>query len=208
MDFITIDVAKREALGTANSNRLRREDHVPAVLYGMKRPNIELSIARRELVRFLRTGSHLVELALGEKARPAILREIQVDHTTDRILHVDFVRVDADHEVETDVPLNWHGRAAGESEGGVFTAYRDSVTVRAKPKDLPRQFTVEIAGLKLDDAVALADLAQHANVEFLEPLDTVIAVCSVPKEVVEEVDEATEEAAAEDGAAAAEPAGE
>lgn len=194
MEFITVDVAKRELLGTANANRLRREDQVPAVLYGMKRPNLDLAIARKDLLRFLHTGSHLVELKLGDKARPAILREIQCDHTTDVILHVDFVRVDEDHEVEIDVPLNWHGRAKGESEGGVFVSLKDMVSVRAKPKALPRQYTIEIAELGLDESVTLADVEQREGVTFLEPLDTVLGGCSLPKQ------EAAAEPDADDGA--------
>lgn len=191
MEFITIDVAKRENLGTAESNRLRREDVVPAVLYGMQRPNIELSIDRHEIERFLRTGSHLVELKLGGKARPAILREMQTDAVTDRILHLDFVRVDDQQEIETEVPLNWKGRAKGEGEGGVFTAVMNSVNVKAKPRALPRQYTIDINDLGLDETISLADIEQREGVTFVDPLDTVVATCAEPKIVIDE-DEAAE----------------
>jgi len=189
MEFITIEVAKRENLGTAESNRLRRQDQIPAVLYGMKRPNIELSISKNEILRFLRTGSHLVELKLGDKSRPAILREKQVDASTDRILHLDFVRVDDTHEIETEVPLNWKGRAKGEGEGGVFAAMYSSVVVRAMPRALPRQYTIDISELGVNETITLGDVEQREGVSFIEDLGTVIANCVEPKADADSDDE-------------------
>lgn len=181
MDFITIDVAKREKLGSAESNRMRREDRVPGVLYGMQRPNIELSIGRVEVERFLKTGSQLVELKLGDKARPAILREMQTDAITGAILHVDFVRVDDDAEVETEVPLHFKGRAEGENAGGAFTPLVHTVVVKAKPRNLPRQYTFDVTDVQLDQVVTLADLEQREGVSFIEELGFPIATCAEPK---------------------------
>lgn len=210
MDFITIDVAKRDALGTAESNRLRREDRIPAVLYGMKRPNIELTIGRMDIERFLRTGSQLVELKMGDKARPAILREMQTDAVNDRILHLDFVRVDDTHEVETEVPVTFKGRAKGEAEGGVFTAVHHAVMVKAKPRSLPREYVFDVAEVGLDENVTLGDLEQLDGVSFLEELDFVIGTCAEPQAAEEpaegEGDDADEgEAAAGDASASEAP---
>lgn len=207
MDFITIEVAKRDKLGSANAERARREGLVPAVLYGMKRPNIDLSIARSEITRFLKTGSHLVELKMGDKARPAILREMQTDPMDATILHVDFVRVDDESDVETEVPLNFKGRAKGESEGGVFTAVLNSIVVKARPKFLPRQYTIEIGELGVNEVLTLADIEQREGVSFVEPLTTVIANCAEPKAASEDGDaegEGEGEAAGEAAAPAAE----
>ncbi len=208
MEFITIDVDKREKLGTAEANRLRRDDQIPAVLYGMQRPNIELSIARLEIERFLRTGSHLVELKMGDKARPAILREMQTDATNDQILHIDFVRIDDEHELETEVPLNFKGRAKGEAEGGVFIAVQDSVVVKAKPANLPRQYTIEIGELGVGEAITLADVEQREGVSFVDALDTVIGNCNVPKVEAEEPAEGEVEGAEGEAAEGEAPAAE
>ncbi|MDA1195418.1 MAG: 50S ribosomal protein L25 [Planctomycetota bacterium] len=189
MEFITIDVARREALGSSNAIRQRRADLIPGVLCGMKRPNIELSIARTEIQRFLRTGSHLVELKMGDQTRPAILREMQTDALTDRILHVDFVRVDDAHEVETDVPLAFKGRAKGEVDGGVFAAVQDRVSVKAKPRALPRSYLVDISNMGLDDTITAADLLQIEGVTVMHPAHAVLATCHVPRVAVEKPDE-------------------
>lgn len=197
MEFITIDVNRREDLGSANAGRLRRSGQVPAVLYGMSRPNIPLTIAGAEMERFLRTGSHLVELRLGDKARPAILREVQYDEVTDTMLHVDFNRVDADAPVETVVPVNFKGRAAGEREGGVFQSIMPMVAISARPKDLPRQYTVDISELGVGESIHISDLEAREGVTFVEEATALVAHCVVPKEVTEEVEGEEEGAEAE-----------
>ena len=175
MEFITIDVTPREEIGSSNAARLRRTGMVPAVLYGLQRRNINLAIAGNEIERFLKTGSHLVELRLGDQVRPAILREIQYDEVTDEMLHVDFTRVDADTAVETNVPVNYKGRAAGEGEGGVFQALMQTVAVSARPKDLPREYLVDISGMALNDTLRVGDLEERSGVTFVDDASISVA---------------------------------
>ena len=79
MEFIKIEVARREAAGTRGSRKIRREGRVPAVLYGLGRDNAALSIGVDVFEDFLKTGSKLVELTLGDKVQQAILKEVQHD---------------------------------------------------------------------------------------------------------------------------------
>jgi large subunit ribosomal protein L25 len=208
MEFIQIEVAPRESVGSSTSRRLRRDGRVPAVLCGMKKPNLNLTIPLDALRRFLRSGSHLVELKLGGNKRPAIIREVQHDAVTDEILHVDFHRVDADHEVEDHVALHFKGRAKGEAEGGVFQALEETVTVRCRPKDLPAEYLLDINDMALGDTIHVSDLERLPGVEILDEAEHVLAQCTVPKrtaaeELPEEAEAAADEApSAEDESAA------
>lgn len=209
MEFIQIEVAVREELGSAPARRLRRDGLIPAVLYGMKRPNLRLSIAETEMQRFLKTGSHLVELRLGDKTRPAILREIQHDPVSDDILHVDFHRVDHDHEVDDHVHVAFKGRAAGESEGGVFQALKETVFVRCRPKLLPEEFLVEIMHMHVGDTVKVGQLEVPEGVAILDDPEDVIAQVALPKRAAQvEVEPAEGEPEGEAPAEAPADAGE
>lgn len=212
MEFIQIEVAPREALGTANANRLRRDGNIPAVLYGMQKRNLALTIAGAEVDRFMRTGSHLVELRLGDQVRPAILREMQVDATTDSILHIDFHRVDHNAEVETEIPIVFKGHAAGEREGGMFQALENSIMVSARPRDLPREYVLDIGEMHIGDTITVAGFEAGEGVTLTQAPETLIAQVTLPKIAVEEdegeADVAAEEGAAEGEDAPAEPAAE
>lgn len=202
MEFIQIEVAKRDQYGSSHTRRLRRDGHVPAVLYGLKRDNLDLTIAEPELQRFLRTGSHLVELRMGGETRPAILRELQVDPVSDEILHVDFHRVDHDAEIEDHVAVHFKGRSKGEAEGGMFQMLRETVTVRCKPKNLPSEFLFDISEMAIGDMIRVEDVEAPEGVTLVDDPDELIAQVTVAKheELPEEVEaEAEGEAPAEGG---------
>ena len=186
MDFITIEVARRDKKGTAASKKLRQMGQIPAVLYGLGRPNADLSIADEELARFLKTGSKLIDLKLGEKNQQAILRAKQHDPLTDAIVHIDLLRIDKDHEIEVSVDFEFKGIAKGVTDGGVFEAVLSSVRVRSTPAKLPKVITVDISGLKIDDAVLVKDLHLPEGVKVLahKPEDH---VCHCVKQKVEVV---------------------
>lgn len=198
MEYVEIEVAVREKTGTSAVRRMRRDGVVPSVLYGMGRPNIHLAIARSEFERFLRSGSHLVQLRMGDKKRSAILREMQVDALSDDLLHADFTRVSDDIEIEDSCHLIFKGRAKGTSEGGVFMTFSESIQVRALPRDLPGEITIDISDMALGDSVRAGDVPLAEGVSLItDEQETLCQVSSPKAEAEPEVAEGEEEAAEE-----------
>lgn len=207
MEYVQIEVQTRTQKGSAAMRRMRAAGSVPGVLYGLGRPNLELAVAEKELRRFLGSGSHLVELKMGDKARHAILRELQQDPVTDTILHFDFGRVADDMEIEDTCRLVMKGRAKGASEGGQFQALLEDIEVRALPRHLPGSLTVDVTGLGVGDAIHVRDLTFPPEVTVLSPGDDLVCHVTLPKvEAAAATPEETEEAAAAAAAAAAAPA--
>jgi large subunit ribosomal protein L25 len=198
MEFIQIQVAERSESGKGAIGRLRRAGHVPGVLYGLARRNLPLSIPGEELERFLKTRSHLVELRMGDQTRAAILREVQLDPISEQVLHVDFVRVDKDLEIEDHVPIVFKGIAKGTAEGGIFQSLTEDLEVRCRPQLIPAEIVIDVSGLGVHDGIHVKDIPLPEGVAHVgEPDDLVCHVVPVREEA----------AAAEPGAeaAAAEP---
>lgn len=189
MEFIQIEVKLRDERGSRAMHRLRAVDIVPAVLYGLGRRNLPLAMPEGELERFLRSGSHLIELKMGEETRDAILREVQLDPLSDRVLHVDFQRVDKDVAVETDVPVVYKGQPVGVKEGGLFQGLLERVKLSARPRDLPREILVDISGLAIGDEIKVKDLPTFEAVTYLESEDEFVAHCVAVREPVASEDE-------------------
>jgi large subunit ribosomal protein L25 len=181
MDFVQIEVSPREKIGTGQAQRLRRDGHVPAVLYGLKKNALSLTVGLRDLDRFLRTGNRLVELKMSGDTRTAILREIQWDPTTDEILHVDFLRVDKNQEIDDSVPVVFRGRAKGAAEGGVFQALRNTLEVRCKPADLPKEIVVDVEHLAVHQSIHAGEVKLPAGVALRANPGIVLCVVAVVK---------------------------
>ena len=204
MEFIQIAVEHREETGKGPIRRLRRAGKVPGVLYGLGRRNLALTIPQEEVERFMKTGSHLVELRMGDNKRQAIIREVQHDNINDEILHIDFHRVDEDANIETNVVIEWKGEAPGTKEGGIFQPLMETIHVRSRPADLPRIIVIEIDTLNLGDSLHLSDLKLPERVEAVGDADALVCQVVTPKVTVEETEEGDEEAAAEGAEAAPE----
>jgi large subunit ribosomal protein L25 len=200
MEFIQLAVDVREKKGTAASRRLRATGRVPAVLYGLGRDNRDLSIANETFVSFVKSGSRLVELKLGDKTQQAILRDVQHHPITDEILHIDLLRIDKDHEIEAEVPVEFKGIPKGLSEGGVFEGVLTEIRVRCTPARLPEKLVLDVGHLALNEAITIKDLKLPEGVKVLRHKpDDHVAHC-VPQKVV-----VLETPVAAEGAAPAEP---
>ena len=207
MEFIQIPVKLRDERGSKAARRLRRSGSIPAVLYGLGRRNLPITIAELEVERFMKTGSHLLELKLDEQTRPAILREVQWDNLTDSILHIDFHRVDRDADLEDDVLLVFKGEAAGIKEGGVFTALEETLRVSCRPNLIPREIVIDISGLAIGDAVYARDIELAEGVATVTLEDTILAHVALPKVVAETTEEDEEGETPEGEAPTAAPEG-
>ena len=208
MEFIQIEVRGRDERGTAAVDRLRRDGFVPAVLYGLKQQNLSLAMPARELERFVRSGSRLVELKMGDESRDAILREVQQHPITDVVLHVDFLRVDKNASVEDQVPVTFKGMAVGTKEGGLFQGLLDHLRVSARPRDLPEGILLDVSKLHVGDGIHVSDLDALEGVTFLhEPEDLIAHVVAMRGSAEDEEEAEAGEPALIEGDEAAAKAG-
>lgn len=200
MEFIKLEVARRDGAGSRSARRARQGGRVPAVLYGLDRENATLTFDADAFQEFVDSGSKLIELRLGDKTQQAILKQVQYDPLTDAILHVDLLRIDEHHEIEAKVPFEFKGIAKGLSEGGVFEPVLANVLVRCTPARLPKVILIEVGHLALNEAVLVKDLALPEGVKVLahKPEDHVCHC--VPQKVV-----VLEPVAPAEGEAPAEP---
>ena len=112
-DIIRISTSARAELGTAASRRLRRAGQVPAVLYAHGDPAVALAISEAD-ARLVQYHASLLELADEQgTVSGAVVKEVQVNALTGRILHIDFHGVSADEVIESVVELVGVGEPAG-----------------------------------------------------------------------------------------------
>lgn len=193
-----LTVERREIIGK-KTKQLRRQELVPAVVYGHRVDAESIQVPRKDLERvYLRAGSNsLIDLKIGEggAARKVFIHNVQRNPVTHGLTHVDFLAVNLREEMTTSVPLVLTGESPAVERGeGILLQALDHVQVRALPMDLPSTLEVDISGLEeLDQAIHVSDLQVPANVALLTPEDELVAKVTALR--AEEVEEAPEEAA-------------
>lgn len=201
---VNIRVNERKTAGKGAARAERRAGLIPGVIYGEKKEPVMFSISALDLDAQLRQSgfwTRQFEIEVGKNKYHAICQDIQTHPITDRPIHIDFLRVSANTELQIEVPVMYENELAapGLKNGGVLNAIYRSIEVMCKPKDIPETLFVDLTGLEMGDVVKLGDVKFPAGVKPVEDLDTTIAAIAAP--AAEEVEEAPAPAA--DAAAAA-----
>ena len=205
-----IAVEPREATGK-QTRRLRAAGIVPAVVFGKKAGSVAVQLDAKVLDTLYRAAGRTSLVALtidGGAPTSVVIKSIQRNPLTGRILHVDFFAPDLTHEMTADIPISFSGTAPGvEASGGYLLTSLDHLKVRALPSDFPHEINVDVSSLvDLDTAILVRDLAVDGKVTVLNEPDELVAKVMPPRVEVEpepEISELEEGAEGEEGAEAA-----
>ena len=191
----TLNVKRREQLGTANNRRLRAAGGVPAILYGHGEANLNLTVPAGDVMAVVRHGGKLVKLA-GEVSDNALIRAVQWDVWGKDVLHLDLLRVSEADKITTKVTVELKGIAVGISEGGVVEHVLHEVEIECPAMSIPDKLVLNITDLHLDKALYAKDIPLPAGGVMITDEETLIVHC-VPPHVEEEIAPAGEAGAIE-----------
>jgi large subunit ribosomal protein L25 len=165
-NVLTADTGR--ATGSAASRRLRREDSIPAVVYGQGMAPLSITVGRRDLRQALSgpAGMNTVlDLQVDGQVFPAIVKDVQRHPVRRTVSHVDFLQVNLNEEITVSVPLRLEGEAkAVAANGGLVDPAVDSIEVVTRPRSIPDEFVVDITDMQMDTVIRLADLAMPSGV--------------------------------------------
>ena len=156
MSQMTIEVERRPTLGKNANRRTRAAGDVPAVLYGAGKDSISVQLNRKILTESLKKGGgentiFLLQLAGTDQSRHAMIRDLQVDPVSRKIIHVDFQRIVLTEKIRVQVPIEITGLAYGvKNEGAILdfvtrqvarpvSAHRDPGAHHLRRHRAPRQ---------------------------------------------------------------------
>jgi large subunit ribosomal protein L25 len=202
---IVINAENRATKGKGPAREMRRNEQIPAVIYGKGREPQSLSIIRGEFDKIVKTlhgevKSTVFDLTVDGKATTALIREVQKHPTKLTPLHIDFYEIHAGVKIHLDVPLRLVGTPEGvKNGGGVLDQTVRELQVEVFPRHIPDHIEIDVTALDLNDSLHISDIVAE-NVEILN--DPKATICSVIPPRVEE-EEPVE--GAEDAAAGAEP---
>jgi large subunit ribosomal protein L25 len=194
--------------GSAVSRRLRAAGKVPAVMYGHGVEPTPVTVEWRELRMALTTDKGLnavISLEVDGEKHPTIVKDLQRHPVRRDVLHIDFLVVERDKPVEAEVPIVLEGEPIKVlQERGVVDQQMHSLTVMAKPADIPGHISLDISDLEIGQVITLADLALPAGVTTDADLEQSVVGAQVTRAVEAEAaaveGEEGEEGEGEEGA--------
>jgi large subunit ribosomal protein L25 len=202
MKTITIEGQLRTESGKASTRQLRSQDQVPGVIYGGEK-DLNFAAPATSLKPLVYTPDfQFADVILNGKSYKCILKDLQFDKVSDKLIHVDLLELVEDKKVIASIPLKFTGSAAGVKAGGNLQTKMKSLKIKTLPKYLKENIEVDVTDLELNGNIRVEDI-KIENYEILNSPRVPIASVTLTRELKQEEATATPEAAAAPAAAAA-----
>jgi large subunit ribosomal protein L25 len=160
-DQLTLSAETRNGAGKGASRELRRQNRVPAVIYGNKQEPELIHVEEKALVKLLMTGhfsNSVVEIELGGKKQITIPKDVAFHPVSDRPLHVDFLRIVKGAKVDVEVPVMFvnEGASPGLKRGGVLNIVRHELELICENDKIPDDIQIDVSGFDIGDSIHIS----------------------------------------------------
>lgn len=194
----TLVAQPRDRVGKGSSRAARRNGLVPAVIYGLGKPPVSITLPFNVVLKELKRGrltGHLFNLDVNGTVERVIPRDVQVDVVMDFPIHIDFLRLDRNAQVEVDVPVHFLNEEAspGLKRGGVLNIVRHDVPLVCPAESIPEFIEVDLTGLEIGDSVHISAVPLPKGVTpGITDRDFTVATIAAPSGGVGEAEDAAE----------------
>ena len=185
-----IEAHTRESIGKGDARRLRKQEKIPAVLYGAGEKPQGLVLDHESIIRNLKNEafySHILTLKLNGDSFKVVLKDLQRHPQKPRILHLDLLRVSDKEKIRMQIPLHFVGAEnspAIKVSKGLITHLMTSVEIACFAKDLPEFLEVNLENLKEGETLHLSDVPLPPGTELpalLAGHNSAIASVHIPR---------------------------
>ncbi|MEP7196051.1 MAG: 50S ribosomal protein L25 [Saprospiraceae bacterium] len=181
MQTVQINAQDRVLAKKIDLREMRKAGMVPCVLYS-KQENLTFAAPTSELKNLVFSPDFkIAEISLNGKTYRCILKDIQFNPVTDKVIHIDFLRLVKDAPIKVTIPLVAKGTAAGVKSGGKLVQKIRAVKVKTTEQDLVSELFVDISTLELGQTMRIKDIIPSKGIEILNPPATPIISVDIPR---------------------------
>ena len=193
---------KREKLTSGSNNKLRANGFIPAILYGGKDPNQNISVSKKELSSIINSDTFLskvLEIELEGKKEKVIPRDVSYNVISEEPVHIDFMRIVSGKKIILEIPVKFinHPDSPGLKRGGVLNIVRRRVELKCPAESIPDEIVVDLTGTDIGTSIKISSVQLPESVmPTITDRDFVVATVAAPT-IIKEPEKPAEEAPAE-----------
>lgn len=171
-----------------SAKKTRRAGKIPGILYGKKANNFLFEVGELELGKEIsQQGEHgILNFGIGGNEHRALVKDVQRDPVTHKIIHLDLEEVDGNQKIISSVPIHYVGEELLTKKGIVLQKEKDSVRVECCANSLPKYVDMNINQGKVGSVYKFGDLEIASEISIIDDLNSVIASISYERKTVSE----------------------
>jgi len=182
--IVNIAAQPRQTGKKSMLTELRLQGMIPGVLYGSGMDAVSIAVNSADFTRcYKKSFAELTffEVELEGKKYHTILKEKLIHPVSRKVLHLDFMVVDAAGMMEFDLPVHYEGEAAGTREGGFLDIIQRTVKITCPADSVPEDLKLDVSPMKVGDSLHVRDLPK-GNWTYKDHADVTLVVVH-PKKV-------------------------
>jgi large subunit ribosomal protein L25 len=191
MEEINANIRKRKS--NHDVRRERRKGFVPGVLYGRNIKNILFEVGSMELSKDIaRNGEHgIIEVNLNGEKHKTVIKEIQKDFVSHKILHIDLQELSQNTKIDIEVPINFSGTENISKNNEILQKTKSKIKIRCEAENIPSNVKLDVSKFKLGECIRIRDVEVSSEISIIDDLNAVVASLTVPTaaNIPDEIDE-------------------
>ena len=171
-DKLTLTAEERKLDGTSFNRNLRRSGSIPGVVYGGKDKPKKISILEKDMVKATEIqgfSTQILQISLSGKNVDVVVKEIQRHPSSSRVIHADFMRVDADSKITLTVPIrtvNEDNCIGIKVSGGQVNHLINDIEISCLASKLPEALEIDVQEMDIGSSVLLSEINLPEGVEI------------------------------------------
>ncbi|MEL6966803.1 MAG: 50S ribosomal protein L25/general stress protein Ctc [Pseudomonadota bacterium] len=176
----------RDRVGKGAAREMRRNNMVPAVIYGDKKPPLSIGLPHKEVTMKIHDGgfmTNILTIDIDGDEHNVLPKDYQLHPVSDRVIHVDLLRVSRKTQVTVEVPVHFENEenCPGIKRGGVLNVVRHAVEVNCPANSIPENFAIDLTPFDLGDSINISSVSLPENVvPTITDRDFTIATIATP----------------------------
>ena len=190
----SLKLVLRENAGTTNARKVRHAGQIPGVLYGHGQPPLPIAVESKALGEIMHgRRQSIFDVTLDGQKDTAIVRDVQLDPVSRRVISVDLQRISRSDVIYANVPIVTVGTPAGvRDQGGLMDLVTHEVEVRGAADKIPEAIRVDVSELTIGRHINASELTLPDGLRLVTPPDQTIVAVEAPRAEEEPVAETTQ----------------
>ena len=188
----TLAATTRTGTGKGAARSVRRENRVPAVIYGGGEAAQPISLDYKTINQLIYAGHFLTtifDIDLGDgKVERVLPRDYQLDVVRDTPLHVDFLRLKAGSTLRINVPVHVVGTevSPGVKIGGTLNVVLHTIELRVPADNIPEAITADVSAMGVNESLHISAIKLPEGCKpIIQDRDFTVVTIAPPAKVEE-----------------------
>jgi large subunit ribosomal protein L25 len=174
MEKLNVKIRSKNSVHSAKKTRIRGV--VPGILYGKELQSTLFEIGDLELNSHItKNGEHgTIEINMDGKDYKTLIKEIQRDPVTRKIIHMDLEALSSSKKVITEVPIHFSGENQLKAQGSIIQKEKTNIKVECTSDNIPSHFDIDISNLRRGEPFRVCDVEFGSEISVIDDLNTII----------------------------------